>query len=195
MSVVMILELEGATTDDYDAVNDAMGIHEGALPQGLISHAVGPTDEGGLLIVDVWDNPQDLERFVQERIGPAMQQVGIESQAAPRVHPVHNHIQGSGQDASVILLLESEGFAPDDYDGLTGQMDAHAGDGSGHPAVSHIAAVTDDGMVFIDVWDSPEAAGRFVDEQVGPAAEASGADLGEMQPRFVPVHNRFVAGG
>ena len=194
MSVLMILELEGATTDDYDAVNDAMGIHEGALPQGLISHAVGPTDEGGLLIVDVWDNAADMERFVQERVGPAMQQVGIEPQAPPRVHPVHNHItQGSGQQGNVLLLIESEGFSPDDYDALTGKMDAHAGDGSGHPAVSHIAAVTDDGMVFIDIWDSPESAGRFFEDEIGPAAADS--NLGEIEPRVVPVHNRFVAGG
>ena len=74
-------------------------------------------------------------------------------------------------------------------------MDAHAGDGSGHPAVSHIAAITDDGMVFVDIWDSPESAGRFVDEKVGPAADDVGTDFGDMQPRFVPVHNRFASGG
>jgi hypothetical protein len=28
----MLMELDGATTDDYDAVNDAIGIHEGNLP-------------------------------------------------------------------------------------------------------------------------------------------------------------------
>jgi hypothetical protein len=194
MAVLMILELDGATTDDYDAVNEAMGIHEGNLPDGLVSHAVGQTEDGdGLLIVDVWETPEQLEDFVQNQVGPAMAQVGVESAAQPRVHPVHNHItQGSGTEGNVILLIESPGFEPDHYDAVTANMDSHAGDGSAHPAVSHIAAVTDDGMVFIDIWDSGESAGKFVEEQVGPAAASAGHDMSDAKTRVVPVHNRFV---
>jgi len=94
------MELEGTTTDDYDAVNEAIGIDQDHLPDGLVSHAVGPTDDGGgLLIVDVWESPEQLETFMQEKVGPAMAQVGVEPQGQPRVHPVHNHIeQGSGQE-------------------------------------------------------------------------------------------------
>jgi hypothetical protein len=196
MAVLMIMELDGATTDDYDAVNEAMGIDEDNLPDGLVAHAVGPTEDGdGLLIADVWESGEQLEHFVQNRVGPAMAQVGLEPGAQPRVHPVHNHIQGSGRQGNVILVIESPGFGPGDYDAVTGRMDAHAGDGSGHPSVSHTAAVTDDGMVFVDIWDSGESAGRFVQEHVGPAAEKAGADLGDVQPRVVPVHNRFVSGG
>jgi hypothetical protein len=194
MAVLMIMELDGTTTDDYDAVNEAMGIHEGNLPDGLVSHAVGPTEDGGgLLIVDVWESPEQLEHFVQNQIGPAMQQVGLESSAQPRVHPVHNHItQGSGTEGNVILLIESPGFQPEHYDAITGEMPAHAGDGSGHPAVSHIAAITDDGMVFVDIWDSPESVQKFMEEEVGPASETAGASLGDVTPRVVPVHNRFT---
>jgi hypothetical protein len=195
MAVLMIMELDGMTTDDYEAVNQAMGIDEDNLPDGLIQHAAGPTDDGGLLIVDVWDSPEDLERFVQSKLGPAMEQTGIESQGAPRVHPVHNHFQGGGQEGNVILLFETPGFNPQHYDEVTAKMDAHEADGTGHPAVSHTAAVTDDGMVFVDIWESGEAAGKFVEEQVGPAAASAGHDLGDVQPKVVPVHNRFVTGG
>ena len=194
MAILMIMDLEGATTEQYDAVNEAMSVDENNLPQGLISHAVGPTDEGGLLIVDVWDTEEDLGRFLEEQVGPAMQQAGVESQAQPRVHEVHNHIpQGSGSDGSFILLIESEGFSTEDYDDVTSKLDSHAGDGSSHPAVTHVAAITEDGMVFMDIWESPEAAQRFFEEEVGPAGAEAG--LGELQPRVVPVHNRFVAGG
>ncbi len=195
MAVLMIMELEGATTDDYEAVNAAMGLDEDNLPDGLVQHAVGPTDDGGLLIVDVWESEAQLEHFVQSRVGPAMAKAGVESPAQPRVHPVHNHIQGSGQEGNVILLIESPGFQPEHYDEVTANMDAHAGDGSGHPAVSHVAAITDDGMVFVDIWDSGESAGKFVEEQVGPAAEKAGADMGDARPKVVPVHNSFVSGG
>src|SRR5215831_8388827 len=101
MAVLMIMDLEGATTEEYEAVNAAIGIDENNLPQGLIQHAVGPTDEGGLLIVDVWESEEDLGRFIEEKVAPAMQQAGVESQAQPRVHEVHNHIpQGSASEGS-----------------------------------------------------------------------------------------------
>ena len=193
MAVMMIMDLEGATTEQYEAVNAAIGIDENNLPQGLIQHAVGPTDEGGLLIVDIWESEEDLGRFIEEKAGPAMAQLEV-APGRPRVHEVHNHIpQGSGSEGSFILLIESEGFSPDDYDAVTSKLDSHTGDGGNHPAVTHVAAITEDGMVFMDIWESPEAAQRFFEEEVGPAAEESG--LGELQPRVVPVHNRFVAGG
>ncbi len=193
MAVLMIMELDGATTDDYEAVNEAIGIHEGNLPDGLISHAVGPTEDGtGLLITDVWESPEQLERFVQNQVGPAMEKVGLESGAQPRVHPVHNHFQGGGTEGNVILLIESPGFGPEHYDEVTANMDAHTADGSGHPAVSHVAAITDDGMVFVDIWDSGESASKFVEEQVGPAAASAGHDMSNAQTRVVPVHNRFT---
>jgi hypothetical protein len=195
MAILMIMDLEGATTEQYDALNDAIQVDENNLPQGLIQHAAGPTDEGGLLIVDVWESEEDLGRFFEEKVGPAMAQLKLPA-GQPRVHEVHNHIpQGSGSDGSFILLIESEGFSPGDYDAITGHMDAHAGDGSNHPAVTHVAAITEDGMVFMDIWDSPESVEKFLEEEVAQASEAAGASLGEVQPRIVPVHNRYVAGG
>jgi len=187
----MILEIGGATTDNYDAVNAAMGVDKDHLPEGLISHAVGPT-ENGLAIVDFWDNAGDMERFVQQQVGPAMQQVGLPSGAQPRVHPVHNLIEkGSGDQANVMLLIDSSTFTPAAYDEIVSRMPAHAGDGSNHPAVSHVAAVSDDGMVFVDLWDSAESAQSFFESQIGPASE--GLDVGTIEPRVVPVHNRFAA--
>jgi hypothetical protein len=141
----------------------------------------------------VWESEEDLNRFVTEQVGPAMQQVGA-PQAEPRVLPVHNLIrQGAGTNPGVILIIDSDGFTPDDYDGVTGKMEAHRGDGSNHPAVSHVAALTDNGMVFVDVWDSPESFGRFAEEQLGPAA--AGVSIPPMEPRFVPLHKRIVGKG
>jgi quinol monooxygenase YgiN len=192
---MMILELDGVTTEDYEAVMEELGVDEDNRPDGLISHTAGPTDEGGLLIVDVWDSAEALDSFLTEHVGPAMAQAGIESSAQPQVHEVHNHIpKGSGIHPRAIVLIEAEGFGPDDYDAVTGEMDSHAGDGSAHPAVMHVAALKDDGsMVFVDIWESPEAAGQFVEQQVGAAAESAGVDVGSMEPRVVPVHNHLTA--
>jgi hypothetical protein len=73
---------------------------------------------------------------------------------------------------------------------MVGKMDAHYGDGSGHPCVTHTAALTEGGGMFIaDLWESPEAFGKFAEEQIGPAGAAVG--LGPIEPRIIPVHNRI----
>jgi heme-degrading monooxygenase HmoA len=191
MAILMMLELEGVTTDDYDALNAAMGVDENDLPQGLISHACGPTDDG-LMIVDVWESAEDMNRFFESKLGPGMAQIGVESSAQPRVHHIHNRIEGAGSTAGVLMIAEVDGFDADAYDEMVGQMDPHAGDGSGHPSVSHVAATKDGGLVVVDVWESPEAFGSFAADQIGPAGEAAG--MGPIEPRFVPVHNHFTAG-
>ena len=39
----------------------------GGLPEGQVYHAAGPT-EGGFLVVAVWDEKADFERFVAEKL-------------------------------------------------------------------------------------------------------------------------------
>src|SRR3989442_12323201 len=170
MAVLMIAELPGMTAADYDAVNEKIGIRgDEDAPDGLIQHLAGETADG-LLIADVWESPEQFERFFAERAGPAIAEVGG-PRVEPRVHPVHNMIRrGSGTDANVLLLIDSGGFTPEAYDAVTSRMAAHAGDGTGHPADWHVAAESCDGMVFVDVWDSPESFGRFAQEQLGPSA-------------------------
>jgi hypothetical protein len=76
MSIVIVLEIPGATTDQYDRVNELMGFTARITsPTGLISHVCAVTDEG-LLICDVWRSQEELDDFVQSRVGPAMQEIG-----------------------------------------------------------------------------------------------------------------------
>src|SRR5438445_422927 len=190
MAVLMIAEMKGATPELYEQVNQSMGVDGDHLPDGLIQHVAGRTDDG-LLAVDVWDSEESFRRFAEERLGPALQELGVPPDMSPTFYPVHNLIeQGRGDDAGVILIIDSSNFTPDSYDDIVTRMPAHAGDGSNHPAVSHVAAVSDDGMVFVDVWDSAESAQRFFEAQIGPASE--GTDVGPIEPRVLPVHNRFA---
>ena len=190
MAVLMIAELPGVTAAQYDAVNEKIGIRgDEDAPDGLIQHVVGETGDG-LLVADVWESQEQFERFFAERAGPAFAEVGAPP-AEPRIYPVRNLIRrGSGTDANVLLVIEAEDFTPALYDEITSRMAAHAGDGSGHPAVSHVAATSGGGMVFVDVWDSEASFGRFAEEQLAPAA--GGVDMSALEPRFVPVHNRLA---
>jgi hypothetical protein len=81
-----------ATADQYDQINRQLGVSDGNLPEGLISHvAAGPTDGGGMEIVDVWESQQAFDAFIQNQLMPAVQALGFELQGQePTVLEVHN---------------------------------------------------------------------------------------------------------
>ena len=94
MAVMMILDWEGVTPEQYAQVNDMMGIHSDAdAPDGLISHVAAIDDDGELTIVDLWESEEALGRFYETRLGPALAEVGI-PESQPRIHPVHNEMHG-----------------------------------------------------------------------------------------------------
>ncbi|MEA2412729.1 MAG: hypothetical protein QOC77_3290 [Thermoleophilaceae bacterium] len=192
MSVLMIMEAPGATAEEYDRTNEIMGIQgDEDAPDGLIQH-VAAIDDSGLLIVDVWESEEALGRFFDARLGAALEEAGLAAKSAgePRRLPVHNSLTGIGKDAGVLMLIEIEDLGSDVYDEMVSKMDAHYGDGSQHPCVTHTAARGEGGgMVIADLWESPEAFGKFAEEQIGPAGAAVG--LGPIEPRIVPVHNRI----
>jgi hypothetical protein len=187
MAVLMMLELPGATIGQYERTNEILGISgDEDAPEGLISHAVGPTDDG-ILIADVWDSPESLERFF-ESAGPAMGEAGAPD-GEPRILPVHRHFEGGGTEAGVLMIAEIDDFGPDVYDDMVTTMEEHA-DPASHPAVQHTAAVTESGgLVVVDIWESPDAFGEYARTSIAPAGEAAG--LEPFEPRFVPVHNRI----
>jgi heme-degrading monooxygenase HmoA len=188
MAVIMTLEVPGGTVEQYERTNEILGIHGDAdAPDGLVSHVAGVTDDG-MLVVDVWDSEESLNRFFEERLGAALQESGIPP-VEPQITKVHDIIpQGSGTEANVLVVIDFD-VSTDVYDAMAATMDAHKGAGENHPAVSHVAGVKDGGgMLIVDVWESPEAFGEFAQSQIGPAAPD---DMGEITPRFVPVHNRI----
>jgi hypothetical protein len=191
MAVLMVMEAPGATAEQYDRTNEIMGIRgDDDAPDGLIQH-VAAIDGDGLLIADVWESDDALDRFYQERLGAALEQSGVAGSAGPpRRMQVHNMLAGKPQDAGVVMLIDVEDLKPDGYDKMAANMPAHTGDTAEGPWVTHTAAVTEGGGIFVlDLWESPEAFGKFAEEQIGPAAGAVG--LGPIEPRIVPVHNRI----
>ena len=89
MSVVMFMEIPGATTEQYDEINRIMGINGPQdEPAGLISHVCAKTDDG-LLICDVWRSQADLDDFAANRVGPAAEKVGARP-ALPRLGELHS---------------------------------------------------------------------------------------------------------
>jgi heme-degrading monooxygenase HmoA len=183
MAIVMRLEVPGGTIEQYEQVNEILGIHgDDDAPDGLIFHAAGETDEG-FLLVDVWESAEKLDAFF-EKAGPALAQAGVPD-TPPEIMPLHAMIpQGAGTEHNVIMETRSN-IGTDEYDRMVKEVPSHAGDGSQHPVTVHVAAVADDGSVFVmDIWESPEAFAEFAEHELKPLADESM----QISPRFVPVH-------
>jgi hypothetical protein len=91
MAIVMVLEVPGGTSEQYDHVNKTIGIYGSAdAPDGLISHVCAVTDKG-LLICDVWRSQEELESFVESKVGPALLEAGAYPDP-PRFGQLHHQL-------------------------------------------------------------------------------------------------------
>ena len=76
----LILEFDGVGREQYVAVNAALGIDpstgQGDWPDGLLSHA-GGTKPGGFVVFEVWESKEAQGRFMDGRLGQALQEGGI----------------------------------------------------------------------------------------------------------------------
>jgi hypothetical protein len=70
LAVFMELEFDGFTTDQYDAVDQALD-PKGNPPDGLIAHSAR-MDGDTLRILDIWESPEAFGAFAESRLGPTM---------------------------------------------------------------------------------------------------------------------------
>jgi hypothetical protein len=80
MPVGLILQFSGMGLAEYDRVNGLLNIDQkantGDWPAGLLCHAAGMSD-AGLVVMEVWESRDAQGRFMQERLGAALQKGGI----------------------------------------------------------------------------------------------------------------------
>jgi quinol monooxygenase YgiN len=71
----------------YDSMEQAVNV-AGERPAGLIVHAAAETEDGSVLIVDVWESDAAMDAFERERLFPAFQAGGMGelTQALPTRH-------------------------------------------------------------------------------------------------------------
>ena len=92
MAVVIVNEIEGATQDFYEQVNPKV-MPGGKLPDGCQLHIAGPV-ENGWRVITVWDSDERFQQFREEKLIPAIREIGAEDRIAPEItsNPVHNLI-------------------------------------------------------------------------------------------------------
>ena len=89
MAVGIRVTLAGATAEMFDQVN-ALIDPDSNPPEGLLFHASGPT-ANGYGAIDFWRSRADFDRFAQERIAPAMAQIGATGAPDIEEFEVHEH--------------------------------------------------------------------------------------------------------
>jgi hypothetical protein len=88
MTIVSTLDVIGLTPTEYRAVLDELGV-ETRPEGGIYLHLTTPTDVG-FRVIEIWDEKAGFDRFVETRLGPASQAVGMERETQIKVTPLHN---------------------------------------------------------------------------------------------------------
>jgi hypothetical protein len=86
MAVSVVVEFE-ATPEQYDQVNEKLGMPDDNVPEGLIVHTGAEIGGGKMRVIDIWDSQEAYGKFAEERLGPAIGEVmGPDGpQAAPEI--------------------------------------------------------------------------------------------------------------
>ena len=87
MPVVMQMRWDGVTAEQYDEARDKVRWEEDA-PEGGMFHVSWFVD-GAMHIIDVWESPEAFQSFVDERLMPGVQALGIEGQPEVAIQPAH----------------------------------------------------------------------------------------------------------
>jgi hypothetical protein len=88
MAIVIALRWDGKTATDYDAVMRELDF-ESDPARGAIVHLCCATDEG-LRICDVWESEEQWNRFLGERLQPAIARTGLEGMPEVETAELYN---------------------------------------------------------------------------------------------------------
>ena len=80
MAELLVLEFTSSDASQlYKTVNGTLGIDaatgKGDWPAGIQSHAAG-LDGSSFIVIEVWESQAAQEKFMAERLGPALGQAG-----------------------------------------------------------------------------------------------------------------------
>jgi hypothetical protein len=88
MTVVSTLDIADLTAAEYRKVMDELGVEK--RPEGgIYLHLTTPTDDG-FRVVEIWDEKEGFDQFVEQRLAPSSEAVGLERSMEITVTPLHN---------------------------------------------------------------------------------------------------------
>lgn len=82
----MSMEWAGLTPEQYEQARTLVN-REGDVPAAA-RFPVAAFSDKGLRVTDIWDSAEDFQRFVDARLMPAVEQLGIQGQPQVEILPV-----------------------------------------------------------------------------------------------------------
>jgi quinol monooxygenase YgiN len=74
-TIVMTMDVKNLTHREFRAIIDEMGVEKRPEP-GIYEH-ISHATENGYRIIEVWDSQKAFEKFVENRMTPAIKKLGI----------------------------------------------------------------------------------------------------------------------
>jgi hypothetical protein len=87
MPTVMSMKWSGVTPEQYEEARGVIN-WEGDVADGARFH-VAWFDDSGLRVTDLWDSAEAFQSFVESRLMPGVQQVGIEGEPEVELTEAH----------------------------------------------------------------------------------------------------------
>ena len=84
MAIAVLTQVQGAGLDTFEAVHAKVGVAEDPA-EGLLVFTAAATEDGGYFVFNVWESKSAWEKFRDERLSAARQQVWPEGIAPPKV--------------------------------------------------------------------------------------------------------------
>jgi hypothetical protein len=88
MAIVWLLEWDGITVKQYEELRTRIG-WDSDLPDGLEYQVVAFSDKA-MILTQVWRSPDHVMRFMENRLLPAVNAMGIRSMPRVDQYPVHS---------------------------------------------------------------------------------------------------------
>lgn len=95
MAIGVLFEASGWTREGYEQMNRQMfgSPRPSASIDGLIVHSAGE-GPNSWRIVDIWESREHFDRFIEEKVMPAAQEIGAPEMGEPQIWELHNLLVG-----------------------------------------------------------------------------------------------------
>jgi len=97
---LVVIAIDGFSTDDYDAMASRMDAHTGDQSAHPAVQHVAAVDGTGMLVVDVWESPAAFAEFAETQIKPTAEAAGLSAAIEPRILPAIGRLRGAASVAT-----------------------------------------------------------------------------------------------
>jgi hypothetical protein len=88
MSIVWILEWDGIKAEQYEDLVQRVA-WDSDLPAGL-QHQVVAFNDKSMILTQLWQSPDHVMRFMEDRLLPAVNAIGVRTMPRVDQYPVHS---------------------------------------------------------------------------------------------------------